>query len=222
MSIAAQLAQGSKLYKAGSAAAAETVTAVTVGFPTILAITGHAGVANGDVITLAGFTGVNAATLNGQTGVVENYATGAVNDTFAININTVGKTITVDAVGVTSVTPFEWVQIKEVKAIKPSGSSASKIDVTDLDSLAKEFRTGLVDNGTFSADINVLDADPGQLSVLAAFNASTNDSYKVVTPTKSRTFAASCTKFPTLPDISVDGVQVGSMEFAISGAVVVS
>ena len=220
MSVNAQLAQNSRLYIAGTAATPEVITAVTVGYPTILAITGHAGVANGDSITLAGFTGVDAATLNGLTVTVKNYATGATNDTFAIDVNTVGKTITVD--GSTTVTPTAWIQIKEIKGIKPSGASASKIDVTDLDSTAKEYRTGIVDNGTFSTDIHILESDPGQAAVLAAFNAASNNSYKFVTPAKTRTFNASCLKFPTMPDATVDGVQVGSAEWVISGTVVVS
>lgn len=222
MSINAQLAQNSKLYIAGSAASAEVVTAITVGYPTIIAITGHAGVANGDLITIAGFTGADAATLNGVSGaVVKNYATGATNDTFALDINTVGKTITVDA-GNTTVTPTAWVQIKEVKSIKPSGASASKIDVTDLDSTAKEYRTGLVDHGTFSCDVNILETDAGQIAVLAAFLASTTNNYKVVTPAKTRTFNATCLKFPTSPDLSIDSVQVGSAEFQINGTITVS
>lgn len=221
MSINAQLAQQSKLYIAGTAATPEVVTAITVGYPTILAITGHAGVANGDIITLAGFTGADAAVLNGQTATVNHYATGASNDTFAIDINTVGKTITVDT-GVTAVTPTAWIQIKEIKAIKPAGASASEIDVTDLDSTAKEYRSGLMDNGSLSCDIFILESDPGQAAALAAFTAATANTYKMVTPTKTRTFSATCTKFPTIPDASVDGVQTGSAEWRVSGAVVVS
>jgi predicted secreted protein len=219
MSIAAQLAQNSKLYIAGTAAAAETLTAITVGYPTIIAITGHAGVANGDKVTFALFDGADAALINGLSFTVENYATGATNDTFAIDLNTVGKTITI---GTATATPTAWIQVKEIKGIKPSGASATKIDVTDLDSTAKEYRTGLVDNGTFSADVHILETDAGQAAVLAAFYASSVNSYKVVTPAKTRTFSASCLKFPTVPDASVDGVQTGSAEFVISGTVTVS
>lgn len=221
MSVSAQLAQNSKLYIAGSSGSAEVLTAITVGYPTILAITGHAGVANGDLITLAGFTGDDAATLNGKTAVVKNYAAGASNDTFAIDVNTVGLDITIDT-GNTTATPTSWVQIKEIKGIKPSGATASKIDVTDLDSTAKEYRTGLIDNGTFGADINILESDPGQAAALEAFKASTVNAYKIVTPAKTRTFNASCLKFPTIPDAVVDGVQTGSAEWQISGAVTVS
>ncbi len=220
MSISAQLAQLAKLYIAGTAAAAETLTAVTVGYPTILAITGHAGVANGDVVTLAGFEGADAATLNAQTATVKNYATGATNDTFAIDINTVGLTITI---GTATATPSAWIQIKEVKGINPSGGTASVIDVTDLDSTAMESLTGLQDHGTLGFDINILETDAGQAACLAAFAASTSKNFKIVTALpKTRTFSASITKWPTIPTHAVNGVQVGSAEIKISGAVVVS
>jgi len=221
MSIAAQLAQQTKLYIEGSAAAAEVLTAITVGYPTILAITGHAGVANGDVVTLAGFTGVDAADLNGNSYTATHYATGTTNDTFSIEVNTVGKTITIDA-GNTTATPSAWIQVKEVKAIKPSGAAASKIDVSDLDSTAKEYLTGLVDNGTFSSDIHILETDAGQAACLVAFEASTTKNFKVVTPIKTRTFNGAILKFPTLPDAMVDGVQTGSAEFQINGTITVS
>ena len=221
MSIAAQLAQGSKLYIAGSGATPEILTDVAVGYPTIITITGHDGIANGDVVTLAGFTGVDAATLNGATPVAHHYSTGVTNDSFAVDIDTTGLTITID-VGVTSGTPTDWTQVKELKAIKPSGASSTKIDVTDLDSTAKEYRTGIVDHGTFSSEINVLETDPGQIAVLAAFNASSTNNYKVVTPGKTRTFNATCLKWPTTPDVAVDQVQIGTAEFQISGTVTVS
>ena len=221
MSIDAQLAQNTKFYIAGTAATPEVITAITVGYPTVIAITGHAGVANGDVVTFAAFTGADMALLNGISAVVTHYATGSTNDTFSVDINTVGKTITVDT-GVSTATPTAWIQIKEVKGLKPSGASCSKIDVTDLLSTAKEYRTGLVDNGTFSADVFILESDVGQAAVLAAFNASTVDNYKVVSPAKTRTFTASCMKFPTMPDSNVDGVQTGSAEWVISGTIVVS
>lgn len=220
MSISAQLAQNSKLYIAGSSGAAEPITDVKVGYPTIIVITGHAGVARGDVVTFGGaFAGADAALLDGKTAVAHHYATGATNDSFAVDIDTTGKTITA---GTATATPAAWTQIKELKGVKPSGASASKIDVTDLDSTAKEYRTGLIDNGTFSADINILESDPGQDAVLEAFKASTVNTYKFVTPAKTRTFSATCLKFPTIPDAVVDGVQVGTAEWQISGAVTVA
>jgi len=219
MSIAAQLAQNSKLYIAGTSGSAATLTAVVPGYPTILAMTGHSGVANGDVVTFASFAGSDAALLNGQTAVVTKVATGATNDTFAVDINTAGKTITI---GTATATPALWTVINQIKTIKPSGASATKIDVTDLQSSAKEYRTGLVDNGTVSCDVFILESDAGQAACLAAFGASSTPNFKYTTPAKVRTFNASILKFPTAPDSQVDGVQTGSFEFQINGAVTVA
>jgi len=220
MSVLAIPAQGTTLHISGTAATPEVITAVTAGYPTILAITGHAGVANGDVIALAGFTGADAATLNSQTAVVKNYATGATNDTFAIDINTVGKTITCD--GSTTVTPTAWIKVGQLKSISATGSSAAEIDVTDLDSTAKEFRTGLKDSGSITMNGFVLDSDVGQAAMLAAFSAQTSKNFKVTYPSGStpiRTFAGSVKAFPEVGNVSTDGVVDGSIEIRVSGAV---
>lgn len=219
MSKAALLAQKSKLYIAGSSGDAVVLTAVTAGYPTVLAITGHTGLANGDVVTLSGFSGANAAVLNGMVAVVRNYATGATNDTFVVDINTVGKTVTI-AANTTKATPATWTQVKEVKRIGKSGAKASSIDVTDLDSDAKEFRTGLIDNGEVAIDLHDLPGDPGQQAMLAAFTASSTNSFKVVlTGGSTRTFDGSVTGFDTTPDAAVDGVQTIAASIKISGAV---
>jgi hypothetical protein len=222
MSVAAIPAQGTTLHIAGSPASAEPLTAITLGFPTILAITGHAGVANGDVVTLANFTGTDAGDLNGHTFVVTHYATGTSNDTFAIDYDSTLKTITI---GTATATPTAWIKVGQMKTIKPSGSSAPDIDVTDLDSTAKEFRTGLRDPGSMTMDNFCLDSDTGQAAILAAFAAQTAKSFKVTYPsgaTPIRTFTASVKKFPEIADISTDGVLTGSIELKISGAVTVS
>lgn len=216
MSIAAQLAQNSKMYIAGTAGAAKTITAITPGFPTIVTSTAH-GLSNGDYAAIAaivGTIGTDPTGLNGKSFTISNVTA----NTFSINVNTLTLVYTSGG----TATATAWTQIKEVKGIKPSGASASKIDVTDLDSTAKEYRTGLIDNGTFAADINVLESDPGQAAVLAAFTGVTVNSYKIVTSAKTRTFNAICLKFPTVPDTSVDSVQTGSAEWQISGSVTVS
>jgi len=217
MSVAAQLAQNSKLYVGGTGGAAKTITAAVAGFPTIITSAAH-GMTNGDVCVFAaivGTMGTDAVNgLNGKTIVISNVTT----NTFCVNVNTTGLTYTSGG----TATPNLWTIINEIKAIKPSGASASKIDVTDLNSAAKEYRAGLVDNGTISADVFILESDPGQAAALAQFIASTVLQYKFVTPAKTRTFSATCLKFPTAPDASVDNVQTGSAEWQINGSITVS
>lgn len=117
-----------------------------------------------------------------------------------------------------------WTQIKEVKTIKPSGATSSKVDVTDLDSDAMEYVPGLVDNGTLSMDVMIVETDAGQIAALAAFTTvpAPTKQFRVSTTAKHRVFEGSFTKWPTIPDASVNGVQTGSAEIQISGAITVT
>lgn len=218
MSVNAQLAQNSKFYIEGTAGAAKNISAISPGFPTIITSAAH-GLANGDVGPITGIVGTigTDATngLNGKTLVISNVTT----NTFCVNVNTTGLTYTSGG----TFTPNAWTQIKEIKGWKAGSASASQIDVTDLDSVAKEFRTGLVDNGTFGVDMMPLVADPGQQAVLASFNGSTVKNYKLqVNGGSAFTFQASVTKYPTIPDGQVDGVLTGSVDWKISGGITVS
>lgn len=215
MSKAAQLAQKSKMYIASTAGAAKTITGVSVGYPAVVTSTAH-GLANGDVVVIAavvGTIGTDATNgLNGKTFVINHVLA----NSFVIEANTTGLVYTSGG----TATPNTWTQIKEIKSLKPGGATASKIDVTDLDSDAMEYRTGLVDNGTLSADINDMTTDAGQTAVLAAFNAQTVNSYKIaLTGGSVRTFDAVVTKFGALPDAAVNGVQTNALEWQISGTV---
>jgi len=217
MSIAAQLAQQTKLFIAGSPAAPVTITAVVPGYPTIITSAAH-GLENGDygpIADIVGTIGTDATNgLNGQSLSISNVT----DDTFAVNVDTTGLAYTSGG----TFTPTAWLQMKEMKTLTPAGATATKIDVTDLDSTAKEYKTGLADNGEFTAELNVLESDPGQVAILAAFLASTNNQYKVVTAAKTRTFNGSCLSFPTLPNSSVDNVQIGTANFQINGDITVS
>ena len=205
--------QGAKLYIAGSSGIAEPITAVTVGYPTILTITGHTGVVNGDVVALAGFTGTDAATLNGQSAVVHHYATGATNDSFAVDIDSTGKTITV---GSGTATPAAWTQVKDVKSIKFSPGGRTEIDVTNLDSLAKEKRYGLKDMGSVTGDINIDLSDIGQLAMRTALGNSSASQFKVSLATgKNATFYGFVRKIEE--GGQVDAAFTGSYEIGITG-----
>lgn len=173
-------AQGSKLEISSTAGSAKTLTAIALGFPTILTSAAH-GLANGDVVTLAGLTGADAATLNGQTVAIKNVTT----NTFAVDINTVGKTIT--AAG--SATPLNWTKIENLVSFNGFDGQASELDVTDLDSTAKEFMLGLQDWGTFSFDVNRDFNDAGQQAVDAAKRSGSQKSFKLTLPNlKTKTF----------------------------------
>jgi Lambda phage tail tube protein, TTP len=181
-------AQGSKLEISSTAGSAKTITGVAVGFPTIITSAAHA-LVNGDVVTLAGLTGADAATLNGLTVAIKNVTA----NTFAVDVNTVGKTIT--AAG--SATPQNWTKIENLVSFNGFDGQASELDVTDLDSTAKEFMLGLQDWGTFSFDVNRDMNDAGQQAVDASKRAGTQKAYKLTLPNgKTKTFNAYCKNSP--------------------------
>lgn len=219
MSKNAIAANKTTLHIAGSPATPEVLTAVTVGFPTIIAITGHAGVANGDVVTFADFAGADAALLNGKTAVVKNYATGDTNDTFVVDINTVGKTITI---GTATATPTAWIKVGEISNIKSTSDSTADIDVSDLDSDVDEYISGRATPGTVTMDVYCVDSDSGLAAVEAAHDARSLKSFKITYPsgdTPIRTFSANVKSFPKIGDASSNSPIKGSIELKRSGSV---
>jgi hypothetical protein len=64
--------------------------------------------------------------------------------------------------------PLDYTEVKEVVSFNGFDGQAAEIDVTHLQSVAKEFIMGLQDFGTFSMDVNFLPSDPGQLIMRAA------------------------------------------------------
>lgn len=204
-------AQGSILQVGNGTGSAKTISGVAVGFPTILTITAH-GFANGDVVALAALTGADAALLNGQSVVVQNKTT----NTIAVNIDTTGKTITA---GSGTATPVQWTQVKNLKAFSGFDGQASELDVSNLDSAAKEFRLGLVDNGNLQIELDYDNTDAGQLVLLAAQQGSLAKQFKLTLPdTKTASFVAYTRKFPISGGVD-QVLKRTSVELRISGAI---
>jgi len=200
-------AQGSNFKIATGSGGAVSVTGVSVGYPTIITATG---INNGDVVSFAGLTGADAAMLNGSSQVAK-YSTGT---KFAVDVDTTGKTIT--AAG--NVTPVAYTRIANLKDYSGLDGSASDIDITHLESAAKEFRAGLVDNGGFTVNVDLDNADAGQLAVRAAQVSGATKNFKLTLPNGNvASFAGYIKKFGAAG--AVDGVVKSAIEVKITGAV---
>ena len=207
-------AQGTIVQIATGTGGSKTATAIAVGNPTILTSAAH-GFNNGDSITFnSGFTGADAALLNGVTATVTNKTT----NTFAIQIDTTGKTI---AAGTGAATPATYTAVANVRSISDLESgSASEIDVTNLASTAKEFRLGLADNGSFSLTIDHSNADAGQAALQARRLDGALVNMKVILPsgaTPTASFSALVKKFSK--SAAVDGVVSASVDVRVSGTI---
>lgn len=64
--------------------------------------------------------------------------------------------------------PLTYTEVKEVTNFSGFDGQAAEIDVTHLQSTAKEFIMGLQDNGSFQMDLNFIADDTGQDAMRAA------------------------------------------------------
>lgn len=202
-------AQGSVVSIGTGTGGAKTITAIALGFPTILTAAAH-GFSNGDAVVLAGLTGADAALLNGQTVTVKNKTA----NTWAVDIDTTGKTVT--AAG--TATPTTYTAIANVRDFSGLDGTASELDATNLSSVAKEIRLGIVDFGQFTMNVDHNAADAGQAACLAAYVAGTAKLMKVVLPNgDTASFTGYVKKFSLTG--AVDALLKRAIDIRISGAV---
>mgnify|MGYP001159301782 FL=1 len=198
--------QGTKLEISGTSGEAVTVTELTVGYPTILGATAHS-LAEGDIVTLSNFAGDDAKTLNSKV-VVVRFVT---DDTFAVGIDTTGKTIT-DNTDQALATPLEWTEIGEVVSFDGPSGTASVIDVSHLGSTAKEKLIGLPDEGQITLSVNWdLENDTGQQAAMDARAARKEKNFKLTfSDASTATFAG------YVLGMSVSGGVDGKVEGSIT------
>lgn len=117
-----------------------------------------------------------------------------------------------------SATPGTYTQIKELKSFSGFDGKAGEIDVTTLDSEAKEFKKGLRDNGNFGFDLNRVYTDAGQILLDAAQADPDPAKFKLELPNgKTAMFDALVLSFNLTGQ--VDGILSSSASLRISGSV---
>jgi hypothetical protein len=201
-------AQGSTIDIGTGTGGAKTITGVAAGYPTIITSTAH-GLSNGDVVTIASVGGIT--TMNSSSYVISNVTT----NTFAVEANTVGGTYTSGG----TATPVTWTEVANVKTFSGFDGEAAEIDVTNLSSTAKEFRTGLQDFGSFSFDWDVDYANAGQNAVRAAQASGSVKDFKLTLPNASTASFTGLVKNATNVSGGVDQVVGGSVSIKITGTV---
>lgn len=204
-------AQGTIVQIATGTGGAKTITAVSVGYPAMVTSATH-GLSNGDFVTIASVTGTMSTVINTTFTVM--YKT---TNTFAINLDTTGLTYTSGG----TATPATYTAIGNIVNFSEfeSGSAAEK-EVTNLSSTAKEFRLGLVDNGSFSMSIHHNNADAGQAAAQARRIDGVAVNMKVILPsgtTPTAAFSGLIKKFSKSG--AVDDVVNGSIDVRVNGAV---
>jgi hypothetical protein len=206
MTSTAVASQGTQVQIATGSGSAKTVTAGVAGVVTIFTASAHS-LNKGDLVTLAGIGG--AAGLTGQVSVAA-----VTTNTFAVNIDTTGATLTFSSA---TATPVTFTTIANTKSFQGIDGAANEIDVTNLQSAAKEVRLGLPDSGQFTVEVDQDTTDAGQIAVRASQLAQTLKQYKIIFPSGAvLTFSAYCKKFST--SVGIDQVIKGSIALRITGA----
>jgi hypothetical protein len=119
--------------------------------------------------------------------------------------------------------------IPEISNIQGPGGQANEIDVTDLNSTAKEFRMGLQDEGSITLDIMYIPGNAAHAALRAARAAQALTTFRLtftdadattspVTTNTTWTFTAFVLGFEI--SNSVDDVTKASVTLRVSGAVV--
>ena len=153
-------AQGTKLeMNTGDGSAVEAMDP-TIGNPTILTKESH-GLTNGDVGTLSAFLGTDAGDLNGEV-VVVGYVT---DDTFAVDIDTTGKTLTAEN---GTITPQTYTEIGNILDWDLAGDTHNMKEKTTLGSTRAEEEPGIPRGSATTLSMNWTSEDAGLLAAEVA------------------------------------------------------
>lgn len=116
--------------------------------------------------------------------------------------------------------PPSFSDIPEIKTISGPDGSAPLIDVTDLDSTAREYKLGLKDEGTFQLSINYIPTNTVHITLRDAWSNRTTLRFRI-------TFADSTTtvwEFTGIVqnmsgNINIDNVVESNITIKISGSI---
>ncbi|OXI42122.1 phage tail tube protein [Burkholderia aenigmatica] len=114
-----------------------------------------------------------------------------------------------------------WVKVKNLTDISGFNGAANVIDVTDLDSKAKEKRLGLQDWGQVALTINTNLKEPSHSALLAAKKAGATMQFRTTLSDGSTLeYSALVKDFPI--SAKVDQVVTGTVNLEITGDITVT
>lgn len=115
--------------------------------------------------------------------------------------------------------PTLWRQVGEAKVVNRDGADRPDIDVSHLESTAREYRLGLRDSGSFTLEMNWISTDVGQLRLQTAEGESTPSEFKAEYPNSKISYFQGFVKSVNGPNAAVDGTLMLTATIRISGAV---
>lgn len=206
--------QGTKIQRGSiGAATSKTISSIAAaGNVATLTTSSAHGFNTGDSITITGavpaaYNGTYTLTVTSATTLT--YVTSSAPGGAATTMGTYTGTVTT------------YADIEEVSDVKIGGISVSTIDVTHLQSQAKEYVAGLIDNGSLDASMNFTKGAV-QMLVNADLNNGVTSPYRmVIGPTLQSPINIYFLAFPTKwdgPTAKVDGKMDLQVSWKITGA----
>lgn len=200
-------AQGTSFYIAGTDGSSITITGITKATAAVVTATNT--LSAGDVVVFGAVT--NMPEIAGMIGIVST----ATSSSFTVNIDSSGFA----AAGTSgTATPKTWTAVGNCSSYSGFDGQKSEIDVSNLQSAAKEFIPGLEDFGQITVEVQVDDTDAGQLACRANKSANVNTYFKIALPnSKKRVWKGFVKQFGEQG--GVDQVVKGSIVVRATGAV---
>lgn len=200
-------AQGSSFYIAGTDGSSITITAITKATAAVVSATNTLAV--GDSVVFGTVT--NMPEIAGRIGIV----TAATGSSFTVNIDSSGFA----AAGTAgTAVPKTWTAVNNCKSYSGFDGQKSEIDVSNMQSAAKEFIPGLEDFGQLTLELDVDNTDAGQLALRANKSSNVRTYFNLTLPNgKKRVFQGFVKQVSE--QAGVDQVVKASAVIRITGAV---
>ncbi len=199
-------AQGTSFGIAGTPGAALTITAITKATGAVCSCTAPPAI--GTAVVFSSATGMPE--IVNRVGIVTAVSAGV---SFTVNIDSSSFNTAATAA---SALPQVFTAIANIHDYTGFDGAASEIDVTNLQSLAKEYNPGLEDFGQFSMNLDIDNTDPGQIAMRAAKTSQAKTYFQLIMRNgKSRVFYGFVKKMSEAG--AVDGVVKGACDMRISG-----
>lgn len=205
-------AQGTTVQIGTTVGSAINITAISLTNPCRVTLASVTGLNKGDVLTFGSIVGTTQ--LNGNNYVVQ-YLEPTTKILTLANLDATGFT-TYTSGG--TATPVQWTKVANVRSYNGFDGSASEIDRTNFDSIAKEFILGLFDPGQFAMEVDQDNSDAGQIALMTAVVTGLIKNFKMTLPNgNTATFTAYVKKFNSQG--AVDQAVRRSANLRISGAI---
>jgi hypothetical protein len=204
----AQKGQGAVLSVATAAGTNITITGITKANPAVVTATNT--LSNGDIVTITGVVGMTE-----------------VNNRAFVATAVSGTTFTLKGVDSTNYTTYgsggvankqTMTAISQPTQVTGFSGQSSEIDVTHLQSLAKEFQLGLQDFGTVDMRVWLVNSDTGQQKLRSLKEQAASAAFSIVLASGDTAVFMALVKQFSFDGVQPDGAVGGNVSLRITNA----